>query len=274
MQTTRRDLLQAGATAAAAGVAALSGCRPTGADAGSSGVHYGMVIDLQKCIGCKTCAVACKAENHTPPGVNYMVVLEEEIGTYPNVERRFIPRPCMQCQQPSCTQVCPTRATYQRHDGVVAIDYDKCIGCRYCMAACPYGARSFDFGHDYYSVCRENTVLHEGVFAGSEPMPYEATPSPEYGENRLRQPRVSPVNNVRKCHFCLHRVRKGMLPACAAACPGRAIYFGDLNDARSLVYRIRDGDDPAHVVFPHFRGRHVMQLKPETGNDPSVYYLT
>ncbi|GIW78472.1 MAG: hypothetical protein KatS3mg105_0279 [Gemmatales bacterium] len=85
---------------------------------------------------------------------------------------------------------------------------------------------------------------------------------------------MSPVNNVRKCHFCLHRVKRGMLPACASACPGRAIYFGDMNDENSLVHRIRDKEDPSHVTFPHFRGRNVMQLKPETGNDPSVYYLT
>lgn len=275
MDKNRRDFLAVvGATSAAVGVAAASGCTGHSATAGEKGIHYGMVIDLQKCIGCKTCAIACKAENHTPPGVNYMVVLEEEIGTYPNVTRRFIPRPCMQCQKPSCTQVCPTRATYQRDDGVIAIDYDKCIGCRYCMAACPYGARSFDFGHAYHAPCAGGASEHADVFAGGEPTPYESTPSPEYGENRVREDRRSPVHNVRKCHFCLHRVKKGMLPACASACPGRAIYFGDLNDENSLVYRLHDNDDPHEVVFPNFRGRNVMQLKAEIGNDPSVYYLT
>ncbi|GIW78471.1 MAG: hypothetical protein KatS3mg105_0278 [Gemmatales bacterium] len=159
MITNRRQFLKnAGASAAAISLTTINGCN-SNPRANADGVHYGMVIDLQKCIGCKTCAVACKAENHTPPGVNYMVVLEEEIGTYPNVERRFIPRPCMQCQQPSCTQVCPTKATYHRPDGVIVIDYDKCIGCRYCMAACPYGARSFDFGHNYHSPCAGGRVL-------------------------------------------------------------------------------------------------------------------
>ncbi len=273
METSRRTFLAASGATAAVGVAAIDGCtRRSRAD--GSRVQYGMVIDLKKCIGCKTCAVACKAENHTPPGVNYMVVLEEEIGTYPNVVRRFIPRPCMQCQQPSCTQVCPTKATYHRDDGVVVIDYDKCIGCRYCMAACPYGARSFDFGHHYHSPCLNDAASYENVFAGGEPTPYEATPSPEYGEHRPRQPGMSPINNVRKCHFCLHRVKQGMLPACASACPGRAIYFGDMNDQNSPVYRMRDEDDPHDVTFPRFRGRNVMQLKKEIGNDPSVYYLT
>ena len=274
MQTNRRDFLASSGTTLIASTATLSGCSSGLSESGEEGIHYSMVIDLQKCIGCKTCAVACKAENHTPPGVNYMVVLEEEIGTYPNVQRRFIPRPCMQCQQPSCTQVCPTKATYHRDDGVIAIDYDKCIGCRYCMAACPYGARSFDFGHLYHSPCIGGAAEHPDSFAASEPTPYEKTPSPEYGENRPRLPRVSPINNVRKCHFCLHRVKKGMLPACASACPGRAIYFGDMNDENSLVYRVRDEEERKHGIFPQFRGRNVMQLKPETGNDPSVYYLT
>lgn len=274
MSIERRDLLKAtAATAVAAGVVSMAGCRQP-AETGNAGVHYGMVIDLQKCIGCKTCAIACKAENHTPPGVNYMVVLEEEIGTYPNVQRRFIPRPCMQCQKPSCTMVCPTKATYHRDDGVVVIDYDKCIGCRYCMAACPYGARSFDFGHEYHACASGDVSSQPEVFYGHEPTDYEATPSPEYGENRVRDRHASPVQNVRKCHFCLHRVKKGMLPACASACPGRAIYFGDFNDPNSLVHRVVDPDDHEKVSFPHFRGRNTMQLKAETGNDPSVYYLT
>ena len=275
MDAGRRDFLKsAGATAVVAGAATISGCSDGGANVDGRSVYYGMVIDLQKCVGCNTCSVACKAENHTPPGVNYIVVLEEEIGTYPNVRRQFIPRPCMQCQQPSCTQVCPTQATYHRDDGVIAIDYDKCIGCRYCMTACPYGARSFDFGHDYFSACAGGNDEAGEVFASLRPAAYASTPSPEYGENRLREPGASPHGNVRKCHFCLHRVKRGMLPACASACPGRAIYFGDLNDPESLVHRVRDEQDKDHVIFPNFPGRNVMQLKSETGNDPSVYYLT
>lgn len=266
-ELSRRKFLATVGSGTVAGAAA--GCASK-ALAGQQ-THYGMVIDLQKCVGCKACAVACKAENHTPPGVSYMVVLEEEVGQYPNVRRRFIPRPCMQCRKSSCSVVCPTNATYVREDGVVAIDYDKCIGCRYCMAACPYGARSFDFGYQYHSPCLDAPPAREETFAAAEPTPYENAPSPEYGENRKHNPSVSPIGNVRKCHFCLHRVKRGMLPACAASCPGRAIYFGDLNDPDSDVYKIGEGQD---VVFPRFLGRNVMQLKPETGNDPSVYYLT
>ncbi len=272
MDASRRQFLSRSAAALAA--ATVAGCGSEApADEGSK--RYGMVIDLQKCIGCNTCAVACKAENHTPPGVSYMVVLEEEIGEYPNVKRRFVPRPCMQCEKPSCTMVCPTSATYTRGDGVTVIDYDKCIGCRYCITACPYGARSFDFGHDYPSTCAGAVDRAAGeVLASLRPNAYAATPSPEYGENRPRTDYQSPIGNARKCHFCLHRVERGMLPACASACPGRAIYFGDLNDKNSIVYRVRDPDDPADVAFPNFPGRAVMQLKKETGNDPAVYYLT
>ena len=131
-----------------------------------------MIIDLKRCVGCKACTVACKAENHTPPGVAYNVVLEEESGTYPYNKKVFIPRPCMQCERSSCTMVCPVSATYHREDGIVVVDYDKCIGCRYCIASCPYGARSFDYGHNY-----------------SEDLsnPWEQQPSPEYGQHRKRK---------------------------------------------------------------------------------------
>ena len=111
--------------------------------------HWGMVIDLAKCVGCDSCTVACKAENRTPPGVTYNVVLEQETGAYPNVRIEAIPRPCMQCENPACVSVCPVSATYRGDDGIVVIDADRCIGCKYCIAACPYGARSADEGSSY-----------------------------------------------------------------------------------------------------------------------------
>ncbi len=269
--STRRGFLRVTGAALAAGTLVGDGCSPKPETENDAEVHLGMVIDLQKCTGCRTCAVACKSENHTPPGVNYLFVVEDEIGEYPNVRRQFIPRPCMQCREPSCTTACPTGATYQRDDGVTVIDYDKCIGCRYCVAACPYGSRSFDFGHSYYSSVLDGQPAGADAFAAVEPTAYETAPSPEYGENRHRNPAASPVGNVRKCHFCLHRVKQGMLPACVAACPGRAMYFGNLNDPGSDVYRTGEGD---RANFPKFSDRHVMQLGRETGNDPSVYYLT
>ena len=108
-----------------------------------------MVIDTRKCIGCHACTIACVVENKLPPGVVYRPVVTEEFGTYPNVAMRFTPRPCMQCEVPPCMPVCPVKATWKRPDGIVAIDYDKCIGCGYCVTACPYNARTRDLGENY-----------------------------------------------------------------------------------------------------------------------------
>lgn len=206
-----------------------------------------MVIDLQKCTGCHACTIACIAENKLPPGVVYRPVIDEEVGTYPHVSRSFLPRPCQQCEEPPCVPVCPVGASYQRPDGIVAIDYDRCIGCRYCIAACPYNARSFDVGAHY----TDNTPAVQ---------PYELVPTFEYGEKRVRENAQSPVGNARKCSFCLHRLDEGMLPACVTSCVGRATFFGDANDPKSLVHELL--------------GRPNLQLlKPEAGTKPRVYYL-
>lgn len=206
-----------------------------------------MAIDLRKCMGCHSCTIACIAENKLPPGVVYRPVFDEEIGTYPHVSRVFTPRPCMQCDSPPCVPVCPVAATFKRPDGVVAIDYDRCIGCRYCIAACPYNARTFDFG-EYYT---EDTPALQ---------PYEKAPTYEYGQKRARKSGASPVGNARKCHFCLHRLEEGMLPACVTSCVGRATYFGDANDPEGLVHEL--------IGRPN-----VQVLKPEAGTKPRVYYL-
>ncbi|GAB4558950.1 MAG: hypothetical protein Kow0047_04480 [Anaerolineae bacterium] len=208
-------------------------------------VRFGMAVDLRRCTGCRACTVACKAENVTPPEVSYNVVLEQEVGTYPNVRRVFMYKPCFHCENPPCTPVCPVAATWKREeDGIVVIDYDRCIGCRYCLTACPYGARFIDLGKTY----------------NDPPQPYETQPSPEYNEHRVRTTGASPVGNARKCHFCLHRVYQGMLPACAETCIGRAIHFGDLSDPESLVSEL-------------IARRSHMRMKEELGTEPSVYYL-
>ncbi len=203
-----------------------------------------MVIDLQKCVGCSACTIACIAENLLPPGVVYRPVIEEEIGEYPNVSRRWLPRPCMQCDNPPCTDVCPVNATWKREDGIVVIDYDACVGCRYCVVACPYSARYFDFGEDY----------SDGT---PERQPYDEAPSPEYGRSWSR----SGVEGVtRKCQFCIHRLDAGMLPACVTTCIGGATYFGDKNDPDNMVSEL--------IASPR-----AMRLKEEQGTNPKVYYL-
>ncbi len=274
MGQSRREVIKtltlAGAATAAGPLS--SGCTSTadGNKLGSRPVRYGMVIDLKKCVGCHACVVACKAENHTPPGVVYNVVMEEEIGVYPNVRPRFLPRPCFQCKDSSCSKVCPTGATYVRDDGIVAVDYDTCIGCRYCISACPYGSRCYDFGENYDD---PSTGLPTGPSfrANAKPTPYQGVPSPEYSQYRPRRPGKSPEGNVRKCSFCLHRIKNGMTPACVATCIGRAMYFGDLNDPESDVHML--GIEP-NVNFPKFPNRAAMRLKEELGNNPSVFYLT
>ena len=169
-----------------------------------------MVIDLRKCVGCHACTVACVAENKLPPGVVYRQVTEQEVGSYPNVSMRFMPRACLQCDNPPCVDVCPVSATYKRSDGIIVMNYDRCIGCRYCMNACPYNARYFDFGFSDYDNAPEN----ESVFGKSKGGVIESLPSFEYGEAIVREPGQSPIGNVRKCHFCLHRLEVGELPAC------------------------------------------------------------
>ena len=206
-----------------------------------------MVIDTRKCVGCHACTVACIAENKLPPGVVYRPVVQEELGEYPNVQLRFFPRPCMQCDEPPCVPVCPVNATWKRPDGIVAIDYDKCIGCRYCLQACPYGARTSDFGLDY----------SDGTPALQ---PYEKLPNHEYGKSWSRVDHGSPVGNARKCHFCLHRLEEGMLPQCVTSCIGRATYFGDANDPDSLTAE-------------QARAANQIRLLEEQGTKPRVVYL-
>lgn len=211
--------------------------------------RWGMLIDLRKCVGCQGCTIACIQENKLPPGVVYRPVIEEVHGRYPNVAKRFIPRPCLQCENPPCVPVCPVTATAKRADGIVGIDYDVCIGCRYCLAACPYNARTADFG-EYY-----------GTDSFGAPAEYEKTPSLEYATVWRRAGEASPIGNARKCHFCIHRISQGLLPACVLSCMGRATYFGDLADAGSLISEL--GAKP-----------NVMRLREELGTEPKVLYLT
>lgn len=206
-----------------------------------------MIIDSRKCVGCHACTVACVAENKLPPGVVYRPVLTEHKGKYPLQSMVFMPRPCMQCDNPSCVTVCPVHATWKRPDGVVIIDYDKCIGCRYCITACPYGARTYDFGH-YYT---EHTHSVQ---------PYEKKPTLEYRKSWNRVSHDSPVGNARKCHFCLHRLEEGLLPQCVSTCIGRANYFGDANDPDSLVAEMA-------------RSHNQVKLLEEKGAKPAVIYL-
>lgn len=218
-----------------------------------------MVIDTRKCVGCHACTIACAAENKLPPGVVYRPVTTQELGEYPNVQLRYTPRPCMQCDEPPCTPVCPVNATWKRPDGIVAIDYDKCIGCRYCIVACPYGARTSDFGEHYTDGERGNN-MEDTSLLGEDAMAWEEQPSFEYAKAWQRMGHQSPVGNARKCHFCLHRLEVGEVPMCVSSCIGRATYFGDANE-------------PGHLVNELVQQHQVQTLLPHQGTKPRVFYI-
>ena len=196
--------------------------------------RYGMVIDLKLCIGCNACTMVCKATHGTQPGVFWCRVLEKESGKYPHVTRLFVPVLCNHCQDAPCKTVCPTGATHTNGNGLVLIDYDKCIGCKGCMMACPYQSRTYVDKERFY---------------------YPGTPIP-HGVEELRG--IEGV--VQKCTFCADRLQAGKPPACVEACPTSCRVFGDLNDPNSEISRV-------------IRGRGGFQLLPDQATNPSVYYI-
>ena len=199
-------------------------------------MRYGMVIDLLRCIGCNSCTIACRAEHGTPPDIQYHKVKKYEVGKYPTAKMKFLPTSCMHCQEPPCLKVCPTGATYKRDDGLVLIDDEKCIGCRYCVLACPYDSRQF-------------LSVITSYYAGTNPTPYELLKQQDFERGV-----------VVKCNFCVDRLAEGHLPACVEACPAQARYFDDLDDPQSQVSRLiaDNGGTP---------------LREELGTKPSVYYI-
>ncbi|MEW6071715.1 MAG: 4Fe-4S dicluster domain-containing protein [Planctomycetota bacterium] len=203
--------------------------------------RYGMVIDLKRCYGCYACVMACKVKNHTPPGVFWSRVLKGERDEYPNTVRQALPVLCMQCEEPSCQEVCPTGATHTLDNGIVVVDKDKCMGCKYCMMACPYGAR--------YSVEDWESYFPDGLPLS----PYEVFAKAYWEEH-------SGVGVATKCDFCRDRLAAGDDPACVKACPANARTIGDLDDPTSEV----------SVLIKRFRG---TPLNPELGNQPKVFYL-
>jgi phenylacetyl-CoA:acceptor oxidoreductase subunit 1 len=208
--------------------------------------RWGMVVDLNRCVGCQTCTAACKHANDTLPGVQWRSVLDVEYGTYPDVQRLFLVTGCQHCAEPPCVPVCPSGATAQRADGLVTMDYDLCIGCAYCAVSCPYQARTIVHDQQWYfgvKTRQEQTVAH--------------------GER---------LGVAQKCTFCIERVDEALelgrqpgvdldyTPACAASCIAQAIHFGDFNDPDSNVTRLV----ARHASF---------QMHKELGTDPQIKYL-
>lgn len=209
--------------------------------------RWGMVIDLRKCVGCQTCTIACKQTNNTPPQVFWRWVADIETGEYPDVNRRFVPMGCQHCSNPPCLEVCPTTATYKRPDGIVDINYNLCIGCAYCIVACPYLARNIVFETKSY---------------------YETGLIPP--EETLAHP--DRIGVATKCNFCLPRVDEGLknglkpgvdpdaTPMCVGSCISNAMHFGDLEDPESIVSR-------------YIAENETVRLSEELGTESAMYYI-
>jgi molybdopterin-containing oxidoreductase family iron-sulfur binding subunit len=219
-----------------------------------AGVVFGYGLDLSRCVGCRRCVSACVRENNPSRGktpIQWIKVLELDKAhgvdlahATPYYEADAVPRPgkfympvaCQQCREPACVKVCPAGATWKEPDGIVVVDYDWCIGCRCCMAACPYGARRFNWTEP-------------------ELAPADVNPDMHVLGNRPRQKSV-----VEKCTFCIQRVRDGRYPACVETCPMGARKFGNLLDPDSEIRRVMDR-------------KRVLVLKEELATHPQFYYF-
>ncbi len=215
------------------------------------GVEFGYALNLSVCIGCRKCAEACHKENNHDRATNnsYIRVLEMDQGTFdlekgtttydhavPAPGKYYLPVQCQQCDNAPCVKVCPVQATWKERDGIVVVDYNWCIGCRYCEAACPYHARRFNWQKPQVPAA-------------------ELNPDQGYLSNRVR-----PQGVVEKCTFCLHRTRAGRLPACLEACPTGARVFGNLLDPDSEIRWV-------------LANKRVFVLKEELGTRPRFFYF-
>ena len=241
----RRDFIKLATAGAAVAAAPTLFRKVTGPDEHESSPHrWAMVIDQDKCTGCENCLQACRAHNDVAPEISWNgIVPDKESGA----EDTSLLVQCMHCEEAPCVNVCPVHATYHREDGIVMMDYDRCIGCRYCEISCPYGARSFNWK----------------AFTGDNPA------VPEWGEPEVER---RPRGVVEKCTFCFHRIDRGLAagltpgvdpqatPACVAACPVGARIFGDANDPDSRVSKL-------------INNHHTHQLRADLGTKPRIYYL-
>ncbi len=209
---------------------------------GVPGRKWVMVIDLARCDGCKTCTAACSKSHHTPSDREWIKVFTMQDG--PEREPYFFPKPCFHCDNPPCTRVCPVGATFKRQDGIVLIDNERCIGCRFCMAACPYSTRFFNWGHPK-----------------DPPEAWEQPYSPEHGYPRR-------IGTVEKCDLCPDMAEQGKLPCCASSCPKGTIYFGDQNEDA-----VTNGAGETVQLSKLLADRGGYRYMEELGTEPRVYYL-
>ncbi|HEY5491283.1 MAG TPA: 4Fe-4S dicluster domain-containing protein [Gemmatimonadaceae bacterium] len=209
---------------------------------GVVGRKWLMVIDLAACDGCGKCSEACVKSHFVPTDREYLRIFKMQNAA--DEAPFWMPRPCFHCDNPPCARVCPVGATFKRQDGIVLIDNERCIGCRFCMAACPFSARVFNWS-------RPNdppAALAKGY-------------SPEWGYPRR-------VGTVEKCDFCADMAREGQLPHCAGKCPMGAIYFGDENEDA-----VTNGKGDTARLSKLLRDRAGYRFMEELGTKPRIYYL-
>ena len=224
--------------------------------------QYAMVIDLQRCSGCGACIITCKNENNLTEGIFWSSKINKTVGTFPNVRYEYIPTLCNHCEKAPCVKGCPTSAMHKIEGNITMHDPDICIGCKYCMARCPYGIISFNLEKPHKFWKDDEEVINDGTSTASEVVEKSGgTAIPYYNPARDETlPGIRPKGVVEKCTFCDHRVKKGELPYCVNSCPANARIFGDIDDPNSKVSEL----------IGKFQ---TTRLREELGTKPMVYYI-
>jgi len=204
-----------------------------------------MVIDEAKCDGCAKCTESCQAAHFIPSDREWLRVykMKDSETTTPY----YFPKPCFHCDNPPCTKVCPVNATFKRQDGIVLVDNERCIGCRMCMAACPYSSRSFNWSAPS---AEETAAMGDLTYSAGRGIPRK-------------------VGTVEKCDFCPDMIKQGKLPHCVSGCPMDAIYFGDQNE--NAVTNSSGLTVKFDQLIEDNGGYRYLE---ELGTEPRVYYLS
>jgi molybdopterin-containing oxidoreductase family iron-sulfur binding subunit len=222
---------------------------------GIEGRKFVMVIDLARCANARKCVAGCQKMHHKRPPVEWIKVkkMQEAASTAPY----WMPQPCFHCDNPPCTKVCPVDATFKRQDGIVLIDNERCIGCRFCMAACPYNARTFNWGENWAEAI-DSTRAENCCDTKKKDECCDYSPEKSY---------PGKMGTVEKCDFCPDMARKGELPDCVTSCPNGTIFFGDANEDT-----VTNGDETVRLseILKKRSGYRFME---DLGTEPRVYYL-
>ena len=224
--------------------------------------NYGMIIDLNNCVGCAGCDIACKSENNLDHDVHWSFHVQETTGTFPDVKWKYIPKLCNHCENASCVKACPTQAMHKSEDGLTLHDPDACIGCRSCELACPYDVISFN-KHKQHQWRADETAILPGITSSPKEVAekFEGVPFPNYNPDRAKTyDGVRRKGIVEKCTLCDHRLMEGEKPWCIVTCPADARILVDLDNLKSDEKKLIDK-------------RTTHTLLPGKGTRPKVFYV-